>query len=232
MKSKKDILWLFLLAVVNTTLHYMFAYIGLGYNASARSTILDSMGGFFLIILSTLIFSDDKISTYKILGCVLGIAGIVAINIQPGESFLSDITFMGDGMILLNAVCSALGGIITRVVSKKMNIMHATGQSMLVGGMLLLLIGFVIGTESVWKLTTKGILVLMALIMILALCFAVYNELLAYHPISKIAIYNALIPVLGVIFAALLLNEELKWQYLIAVLLVALGIYLVNMKKE
>ena len=232
MKSKKDILWLFLLAVVNTTLHYMFAYIGLGYNASARSTILDSMGGFFLIILSTLIFSDDKISTYKILGCVLGIAGIVAINIQPGESFLSDITFMGDGMILLNAVCSALGGIITRVVSKKMNIMHATGQSMLVGGMLLLLIGFVIGTESVWKLTTKGILVLMALIMISALCFAVYNELLAYHPISKIAIYNALIPVLGVIFAALLLNEELKWQYLIAVLLVALGIYLVNMKKE
>ena len=113
-----------------------------------------------------------------------------------------------------------------------MNIMHATGQSMLVGGILLLLIGFVIGTESVWKLTTKGILVLMALIMISALCFAVYNELLAYHPISKIAIYNALIPVLGVIFAALLLNEELKWQYLIAVLLVALGIYLVNMKKE
>lgn len=232
MKSKKDILWLFLLAVVNTTLHYMFAYIGLGYNASARSTILDSMGGFFLIILSTLIFLDDKISAYKILGCVLGIAGIVAINIQPGEAFLSDITFMGDGMILLNAVCSALGGIITRVVSKKMNIMHATGQSMLVGGILLLLIGFVIGTESVWKLTTKGILVLMALIMISALCFAVYNELLAYHPISKIAIYNALIPVLGVIFAALLLNEELKWQYLIAVMLVALGIYLVNMKKE
>ena len=103
---------------------------------------------------------------------------------------------------------------------------------MLVGGMLLLLIGFVIGTESVWKFTMKGILVLFALIMISALCFAVYNELLAYHPISKIAIYNALIPVLGVIFAALLLNEELKWQYLIAVMLVALGIYLVNMKKE
>ena len=99
-------------------------------------------------------------------------------------------------------------------------------------GILLLLIGFVIGPESDWKFTMKGILVLFALIMISALCFAVYNELLAYHPISKIAIYNALIPVLGVIFAALLLNEELKWQYLIAVLLVALGIYLVNMKKE
>ena len=51
-----DIAWLVLLGIVNTALHYMFAYIGLGYNSSARSTILDSMGGFILILLSTLIF--------------------------------------------------------------------------------------------------------------------------------------------------------------------------------
>ncbi|MGN0572998.1 MAG: EamA family transporter, partial [Acutalibacteraceae bacterium] len=63
-------------------------------------------------------------------------------------------------------------------------------------------------------------------------CFGVYNELLAYHPISKIAIYNALIPVLGVIFAALLLKEELKKQYFVAVLMVAVGIYLVNTTKK
>ena len=66
--------------------------------------------------------------------------------------------------------------------------------------------------------------------MISAVCFAIYNELIAYHHISRITIYNALIPVLGVIFAALLLHEELKWQYLISVILVALGIYIVNRK--
>ena len=227
-KKKNDLWWLILLAVVNTTLHYMFAYIGLGYNPSARSTILDSMGGFFLIILSTMIFSDDKISVSKVMGCVLGIAGIVAINIQPGADFFENITFRGDGMILLNAGCAALGGIITRVASKKMNMMQATGQGMMIGGALLMVIGLVIGTNSPWSMTMKGILVLIALIMISAVCFAIYNELIAYHPISKIAIYNALIPVLGVIFAALLLKEELKWQYFIAVMMVAGGIYFVN----
>lgn len=232
MKKKNDVLWLILLAVVNTTLHYMFAYIGLGYNPSARSTILDSMGGFFLIILSTIIFSDDKLSASKVAGCVLGIAGIMTINIQPGVDFFENITFRGDGMILLNACCAAFGGVITRVVSKKMNIMQATGQSMMIGGALLLVIGFVAGTKSQWSFGMKGMLVLVALIMISAVCFAVYNELLAYHPISKIAIYNALIPVLGVIFAALLLKEELKWQYFIAVVMVACGIYLVNVKKQ
>ena len=231
-KKKNDLWWLILLAVVNTTLHYMFAYIGLGYNPSARSTILDSMGGFFLIILSTMIFSDDKISVSKVMGCVLGIAGIVAINIQPGADFFANITFRGDGMILLNAGCAALGGIITRVASKKMNMMQATGQGMMIGGALLMVIGLVIGTNSPWSMTMKGILVLIALIMISAVCFAIYNELIAYHPISKIAIYNALIPVLGVIFAALLLKEELKWQYFIAVMMVAGGIYFVNRQRE
>lgn len=131
-------------------------------------------------------------------------------------------------MILLNAGCAALGGIITRVASKKMNMMQATGQGMMIGGALLMVTGLVIGTNSPWSMTMKGILVLIALIMISAVCFAIYNELIAYHPISKIAIYNALIPVLGVIFAALLLKEELKWQYFIAVMMVAGGIYFVN----
>lgn len=228
--NKKDFLWLIFLAIVNITFHYMFAYIGLGYNASARSTILDSMGGFFLIILSTLIFSDDKMSAPKMLGCLLGISGIVAINIQPGANFFENITFRGDGMILLNACCAAIGGVITRVASKKMNMMMATGQSMMIGGTLLLAIGMVIGTDSLWSVSLKGIIVLIVLILISAVCFAIYNELLAYHPISKVAIYNALIPVLGVIFSALLLNEELKWQYFISVMMVAGGIYLVNSK--
>ena len=154
------------------------------------------------------------------------------MNIQPGVDFFENITFQGDGMILLNACCAAFGGVITRVVSKKMNMMPATGQSMMIGGALLLVVGFVIGTNSPWNLCLKGILVLFALIMISAVCFAVYNELLSYHPISKIAIYNALIPVLGVIFAAILLKEELKWQYFVAVIMVACGINLVNRVKK
>ena len=228
LKDKKDLRWLFLLALVNTTLHYIFAYIGLGYNPSARSTILDSLGSFILIFLSTMIFSDDRMSSGKVIGCLLGLAGIIVINIEPGGHFFENITFRGDGMILINVIFSALGGLITRVVSRKMNIMPATGWSMMTGGLLILLIGLVIGLDRSWVVTSKGIFVLFTLIMISAVCFAIYNELLAWHPISKISIYSALIPVLGVIFAALLLKEELKWQYFISVLLVAAGIWLVN----
>ena len=222
--------WLFLLGLVNTALHYMFSYIGLGFNSSARSTILDSMGGFLLILLSTAIFADDRMTWKKALGCVLGLAAIISINIHPGEDFFADITMQGDGMILLNACCTALGGLITRVISRKMNITRATGYSMQIGGGLLIAAGLLAGPHRAWAITGKGLFILLCLVAISAVCFGIYNALLSVYPISQIAIYNALIPVLGVIFAALLLHEELRPQYIIAVIMVAIGIHVANQK--
>ena len=231
-KVNNDYLWLFLLGLVNTALHYMFAYIGLGYNSGARSTILDSSGSFMLIILSTILFSDDKLSVKKAIGCVLGFFGIIISVYQPNTAFFDNITFKGDGMILINAVFAALGGIITRVVSKKINMLPATGYSMLIGGIIMLAFGLIIKPESRWNISFNGIIVLIILILISAVCFAVYNELLSNYPISEISIFNALIPVLGVVFSSILLNEELKWQYICSVIIVAIGIYLVNMKNK
>ena len=68
------------------------------------------MNGFFAIILSCLIFADDKFTKIKALGCVLGFSGILLINIQVGQAMFSGISFRGDGMILLNALCGAFGG--------------------------------------------------------------------------------------------------------------------------
>ncbi len=231
-KGVNSIAWVLLLGLVNTALHYMFAYIGLGYNSGARSTILDSLGSFLLIILSTILFSDDRISSNKIIGCVLGFFAIALATIEPGDNLFADITFKGDGMILINAVFAALGGVITRFVSKKMNMMPATGLSMAFGGMLMIAFGLIIKPKSVWNISLKGIFVLFILIMISAVCFAIYNELLAVYPISEISIFNALIPVLGVIFSSVLLKEELKWQYICSVIIVGIGIYLVNMRRK
>lgn len=223
---------LLLFALVNTTFHYLFSYIGLSYIPSSRSTIIDSMGGFILIILSCLIFDDDSFSKTKLIGCFLGFCGIVVINIAPIDTFFSDISFMGDGMIFLNACCAAGGGLITRLISKKMDTLAATGYSMGIGGLLLILTGFFMGIQNSWNMTVKGVTIVILLILISAVCFGIYNMLLAYHPISKVAIYNALIPVFGVIFSTLLLNEPFMWQYAAAGLLVASGIYVINKKQS
>ena len=141
LQRKRDLWWLVLLAVFNTALRYTFTYIGLGFNPSSRSTILDSMSSFILIIISTIIFADDRMTGQKNIGILLGLVGIISINVQPGVDFFADITLQGDGMILLNAFCGAIGGVITRVVSQKINIMQATGLSMQLGGAIMIATG-------------------------------------------------------------------------------------------
>ena len=156
-EQKSVVAWLLLFALVNTALHYLFSYVGLGYLPSSRSTILDSMNGFFAIILSCIIFEDDKFSKFKALGCILGFSGILLINIEPGQNFFQGISFRGDGMILLNAMCGAFGGIITRIISKKMDMTVATSLSMTIGGAFLCVVSAIIGPAARWTITTESI---------------------------------------------------------------------------
>ena len=228
--TRKEVPWLTLFALVNTALHYLFSYIGLSYIPSARSTILDSMGSFFLIILSGLFLEDDTFSVKKIAGCLLGFCGILTISITPGGGLFSGISFLGDGMILLNACCAAGGGILTRFISKKMDMMTATGYGMSAGGLMLLLVGLMVGVRQPWNLSLWGVTILFVLVLISAVCFGIYNMLLANHPISKVAIYNSLIPVFGVMFSSLLLREPFSWQYILAAGLTAAGVSVVNRK--
>ena len=231
-QGKTNLLWIASFGLVNTALHYMFAYMGLAHLPSSRGTILDSMGGFFLIILSGLLFKEDKISFKKLLGCVFGLFGIVLINLAPLDEFFSGISFMGDGFILINACFAALGGIMTRKISEKINITAATGYGMLFGGLIMIATGSALGINAKWRISIKGVLILIALILISAVCFEIYNMLLSCHPISKVAIFNALIPVLGVMFSSLILTEPFKWQYLAAGISVAIGITIINKAKN
>lgn len=223
--------WLFLFSLVNIALHYLFSYIGLGYTPSSRGTVIDSMNSFFLIILSCIFFADDRMSWNKIIGCILGFTGIVIINVEPGKAMFTDVSFIGDGMILLNTLCGAFGGILGRIVSRKVNMTVATGISMALGGAMLCIVAASMGIDRAWNLSLKGIFIIIALILISSISFSIYNSLLAYHPISTVAIYNAFIPVFGVVFASLIIGEPFMWKYLIAGFCVAMGVFIINHRK-
>lgn len=220
--------WILLFSLVNISLHYMCSYIGLSYIPSSRGSVLNSMGTFFLIILSTLLFKDDRFSVNKAAGCLLGLASILMINIHPGQAFFAQTSFMGDGMILLNALFGALGSIIGRLTAKRADMTQATGISMTLGGVFLAAAGLIIRPKGAWTVSVSSVLILTVLTLISAVAFTIYNSLVVYHPISKVAIFNAFIPVFGVCFSSLLLKEPFLWTYLAAGLLAALGTRLIN----
>lgn len=91
--------------------------------------------------------------------------------------------------------------------------------------------GLCVGFRQSWNMSVMGIGIMIALTLISAIRFSIYNTLPAYHPISTVAIYNAFIPVFGVVFFSLILGELFMWKYLIAGLFVGGGIIAVNYRK-
>ena len=222
--------WAYLVgyALLNTTIHYAFFYIGLSHSAGARAAILNSLGVFMLVLLACVFFKSDKLTPAKIIGCVVGFTGILVLNIGGGAG--NGFTFMGDGMIILNAMCSAFAGLMTRGLGRRANVFVATGYSLAIGGAMLMLPGILLG-GTLPVVTATGVGILFLLICISTLGFTLYNKLLSCNPVGKVAIFNSLIPVVGAVTSCLCLNEPFYWKYLAAALLAMTGIYIINARK-
>lgn len=216
-------------ALLNTTLHYTFFYIGLSHSEGARAAILNSLGTFMLVLLACMAFKSDRLTSNKVWGCIIGFAGILALNVGGGAS--GKFTMMGDGMIILNALCSAFAGLMTRGVSRRVDIVVGTGYSLAIGGLLLIIPGLVLG-GTLPHITTAGLTILALLIAISTIGFALYNKLLSCNPVGKVAIFNSLIPIVGALSSCLCLGEPFYWKYLIAALLATTGIYVINRGKK
>jgi drug/metabolite transporter (DMT)-like permease len=224
--SGNTLMWLLLFGLVNTALHYFFFYLGVSYSTGSRSAIYESLSTFMLIVLACVFFESDKMNLSKLVGCLCGLAGIILLN--HGDSGTSGgFSMPGDMFMIINSVCSAFGGILTRVVTRKMNPVYATGYSLAFGGFLLTATGYAMGGHFE-KVTAYGIVVLIILILISSVGFALYNQLICYNPVGRISIYNSLIPILGAVMSCILLKEQFMVKYILAALLAAAGVYIVN----
>ena len=222
--------WLYVLlfALLNTGLHYYFFYVGLSYSDGARAAILNSLGTFLLVLLACMFFKSDKLTSSKIIGCALGFAGIMALNIGGGAG--GGFTFMGDGMIILNTFCAALAGLMTRGLGKRVDVFVGTGYSLAMGGVMLVVPGLLMG-GTLPNINAVGVVILMLLVCISALGFTLYNKLLTCNPVGKVAIFNSLIPVVGAVTSCLCLGEPFYWKYVAAAALATAGIYIINKGK-
>ena len=215
--------------MLNTTLHYAFFYFGLSHSEGSRAAILNSVGTFLVVLLACAFFKSDRLTIRKITGCIIGFAGILALNLGGAES--GHFTWLGDGFIILNALCSAIAGLLTRGLGKRIDIFIGTGYSLAFGGALLIIPGLLAG-GTLPAITFNGIVCLLLLIVISTVAFALYNKLISLNPVGKVAIYNSLIPVVGAVTSCLCLNEQFYWKYAVAGTLAALGIYIINKGKH
>ncbi len=216
-----------LVSLFQTVLQYIFFYIGLSNTSGVKGTIFSGSNAFFAVLVSALIFRQEKLTVKKIFACILGFAGIIVINLD-GLEF--NMNFTGDTFVIFSAVASAVSSVLIKKFSKHEDPVIISGYQFIAGGIAMMAVGFSFGGRL--KLDTPlAFGVLLYLSVLSAVAYAVWGLLLKHNPVSKVTIYSFMTPVFGVILSWLMLSGEAKIDPLyviITLLLVCSGIFLIN----
>lgn len=220
-----------LLGLTQTSLQYIFFYIGLAFTTGVKGSIMNATGTFFSVLLAHFIYQNDKLSYNKTLGCILGFAGVMVVNFNSG---LMDFSFslLGDGSVVLAAFILSAASLYGKRISQTVDPTVMTGYQLAIGGLALVIGGYLSGgTLTCHGLSSVAILGYLTLLSSVA--FALWSILLKYNRVGMIAPFNFLIPVSGSVLSAIFLGENiLEWKYAIALVLVCSGIWWVNKVKR
>ena len=218
------------LAFFQTALQYTFFYSGLANTTGVKSSIITASGMFFTILFSALVFKHEKLTPRKILGCVVGFAGILVINLGGG-GFDMNLSLNGEGFIFISALSSAIAAGFVKTFSKKENTVMLCGWQFACGGLVLMIVGASLGGK-ITQVSFEGIAMLFYLAFISSAAFSLWSTLLKHNPVSKISVYGFLNPVFGVLLSAWLLNEADTLDVprtMIALLFVVVGVLIINL---
>ena len=217
-----------LLGLTQTAIQYVFFYIGLAHATGVKSSIMNATSVFFSVVLAHFFYADDRLSGRKALGCLIGFLGVVVVNLNGVSGAGFDFTLQGEGFIVIAAFVLAAASIYGKRLSRNLDPIVMTGWQLLIGGLILTATGMATGGH-LQNLTPASGALLLYLALLSSAAFAIWSLLLKHNPVGMIAAFNFLIPVFGVSLSAAFLGESLmQWSYLIALLLVCMGIWLVT----
>lgn len=204
-------------------LHYAFTYIGLNLTGGSKTAILKQLGAVFYICFGALFFPEDKFNLKKALGLILGFGGIISINLGSDAGAFG----VGDILIIAASFCTVFSNVTSKKVFKYVEPIVSTGVSQLFGGAVLLIIGFFIGGNPGkfvpvnFEQTGVWLIIIVASIISYCLWFVTVKK----ENLSKLFIIKFSEPLFSAVFSWLIIDEDIfKWQYLVAFILISLGV--------
>ncbi|MEA4972520.1 MAG: DMT family transporter [Candidatus Metalachnospira sp.] len=220
------------LSLFQTILQYLFFYIGLSNTTGVKASIISGSNVFLVIIVTSLIFREEKYTLHKFIGSVIGLAGVIIVNMS-GNGIDSSLSLFGDGFVLLSSVAYAFSSAFLKKFAENDDTIMLSAYQFIFGGFILIAVGLISGGRITY-FSPKAFLLLIYLAFISAAAYSIWSALLANNDVSRVAIYGFSTPVFGVLFSKFLLPNEngaLGLNIILALILVCVGIFIINSKK-
>lgn len=226
---KKNYKLFLILGIGNSAIPFtLYAYAAL-YLPASISVILNSTAPMFGAIFGYIIIKES-LSYKKIIGLALGTLGvgvISSITLTDGtlESYLSVIA------CILAASLYGISGVITKKYASDIEAKELTFGSITIAGIVLL--PFMIFSPITGTVTISLILVLITFgILCTAIAYIIYYILIKELGAVKALTVTYLMPVFGIFWAYVFLDEAISKSVYLGLSIILIGIYLVSIKKK
>lgn len=229
--AKRDLSAIGILALFQTVLQYFFFYGGLSHAAGVTSSIIGAAAYFFAILFAALIFKTENLTRKAVIGCTIGFAGVVLVNLGGSGDAAFSFALNGEGFILLSSIAGAISTCFIAVLGRTHDSVLLSGWQFVTGGVVLLGCGLAMGGSLCPISPGPALALILYMGFISAMAYTLWSRLLAANPVSRVSIFGFMTPVFGAAMSAVLLGETNAVNplfALIALALVSAGIVIVN----
>jgi len=210
--KREHIIPLIGVGIVGNLIYQVLFIVGVNLTNAANSAVILGTIPVWIALLAHL-FTEEKLSSNKLLGMIFAFLGVALIIFGRNEGFSFNSTnALGDLIVLASAIAWASYTILSKKYLKLYNSSQYSAFISIVGVIGLL----IVGAPSLSKidLTTISLAgyggILYSGFLSVGLAYLIWNR--GVHKIGaiKTASYQNLVPVLGLIFGVVLLNESLS----------------------
>ena len=210
------------------TLYFLCENIALTYTLASNVGVLVSISPFFTAILAHRFLDGERLHPRFFLGFAAAIAGIALIGLNG--SFVLKLNPMGDLLAALAAVVWAIYSVLMRKISGfGYGTVQCTRRVFFYGLLFMIPALFFFPFEFGLERLAQPVNLLNLLFLGLgasAACFATWNWAVKTLGAVKTSIYIYAVPVVTILFSALILHEHITWMALAGTALTLLGLLL------
>ncbi|MCP3899086.1 MAG: DMT family transporter [Desulfobacteraceae bacterium] len=224
--NKKQFLQLLLLSLFFIIQSSCF-YLGLTKTTVSHGTLIANLLPFFVLVLAHYFIPEDRFTLKKGVGVTVGFIGVLFLFLDSHQ--ISNDIRTGDLIMLVAVLFWSFNAIFSKKIIKNFSSLQITWYPMLFAIPIFFIGGYLFDPEMIKEINLIVVgAVLFQSIVATSFAFVAWNMLIRKFGPTSLHSYVYIMPLAGVIFGVLLLDEQLTRYLIISIILIVFGIIYVN----
>ena len=217
-----------IMGIVNNIIPFGLIFYGQLEIGAGLAAIINAMTPIWTVVIANFATTDEKFSTHKIIGVILGFIGVAVLigaSLQNGWQASS----VGQLAVLGATISYGFAGVFGRRFAAVPPVETARGQltmsSVLIAPLVLLI-------DQPWQLAVPSQLAIWCIVLLAVLCTAIayllFFQILAKAGAVNVSLVTFLVPPSAIILGIIVLHERLETHHMIGMGIIMAGLIVID----